>query len=445
MHATDKTNDVHNNLGNVSQVVHVAWPIVISMLSFTAMDVCDTLFVGWIGKTELAAVGLATVALFLLNSFFLGTMRGVNILGAQATGAGRPARAIQIGFMGALLAVPFGLVVVGASLFDEQIFALLGGSPQVQSIARDYFGVRALGTAFWYVTLALAGYFQSTGDTRTPMYVNLLANGLNIALDPLLIFGLGPIPALGVEGAAIATIIAQAAGMLAILPIFIVRTGIHHRVDLEAARSILRVGVPVGVHFATGVGAFVVFTSFLARMGEDELAAHMIALKIISVSFLPGRGVSDAACILVGQFVGANDLASARRAFRSALKLTLVVMGSCALVFWLFPEPLVLAFNRDPNTVAIACKLLVIAAIFQIFDATAMVSSGALNGTGDTQFTMWTSIVCGWFILVPLAYAFAFVLGWGATGAWLALVVEMAVVALITTARFVGNGWQRTP
>lgn len=427
--------------GDVRQVVQLAWPLVLSMLSFTAMDVADTLFVGWIGKTELAAVGLATVALFLLNAFFMGAMRGVNILSAQATGAGEHSRAIEVGVVGALLAVPFGLMVVGVSLFDEQIFSMMGGTEQIVEIARQYFGLRALGATFWFVTLALSGYFQGTGDTRTPMYINLLVNILNVILDPIFIFGLGPIAAMGVDGAAYATIIAQAIGMLAILPIFIRRCGLRQKIRLQTFLNMLRVGLPVGVNYAVNISAFVVFTSLLARLGEDELAAHMIALKIVSISFLPGRGISEAVCLLVGQYVGASDISSARRAFRSGLRLTLGLMSTCAAVFWLIPEPLVRAFNSDPTTVSIAVNLLLVAAVFQIMDATTLISSGALNGAGDTQFTMWASIVCGWIILIPTAYWLAFGLQLGAVGAWLALAIEMSFVASITTYRFRGKRW----
>ncbi len=419
----------------------MAWPLVLSMLSFTAMDVADTLFVGWIGKTELAAVGLATVALFLLNAFFMGTMRGVNILSAQATGSGEHSRAIEVAVVGAILAIPFGLMVIGVSLFDETIFSWMGGTEEIVAIARQYFSLRALGAMFWFVTLALSGYFQGTGDTRTPMYINLVVNILNVIMDPIFIFGLGPIAAMGVDGAAYATIIAQAIGMIAIIPTFIRRCGLRHNVRLQTFISMLRVGLPVGVNYAVNISAFVVFTSLLARLGEDELAAHMIALKIVSISFLPGRGISEAVCLLVGQYVGASDIPSARRAFRSGLKLTLGLMGTCALVFWLVPEPLVRAFNSDPTTVSIAVNLLLVAAIFQIMDATTLISSGALNGAGDTQFTMWASIVCGWVILIPTAYWLAFGLEWGAVGAWIALAIEMSFVALLTTSRFRGQRW----
>lgn len=427
--------------GDVRQVMQLGWPLVMSMLSFTAMDVADTLFVGWLGTTELAAVGLATTVLFLINAFFMGALRGVSILSSQATGAGAPTRAIEIGVAGAILAIPFGISVIGISMFDGLIFSLMGGSEHVVAVARDYFGIRALGASFWFVTLALNGYFQGTGDTRTPMYINLIANGLNIVLDPILIFGFGPVPAMGVKGAALVTIIVQVTGMLIAIPIFISRCGLHHRIHSKTFLNILRVGIPVGIRLAVTISAFVVFTSFLARLGEEQLAAHMIALRIVSLSFLPGHGISEAVCILVAQYIGANDIASARRAFRSGLRIALSIMGTCAMIFWLIPGPLVRAFNTDPFTISIATRLLLVAGFFQMMDAVALISSNALNGAGDTRFTMWVSILCGWAVLIPTAYYFAFIQGWGAIGAWLALTAEMSFAAVLTTIRFQSKRW----
>ena len=135
--------------GGLREVVYVAWPIVVSMLSYTAMGVFDTMFVGMLGATELAAVGIATTAIFLINSLFMGTLEGVKVVSAQTTGAGHSETAVTAGWIGVALAVPFGLCVVGLSYLDGPIFTALGGPDPVQSMGRDYFGVRALGAAFW--------------------------------------------------------------------------------------------------------------------------------------------------------------------------------------------------------------------------------------------------------------------------------------------------------
>lgn len=428
--------------GSPREVAYVAWPIVVSMLSYTAMGVCDTLFVGWLGKTELAAVGIATTAFFLVNALFLGTLRGVKVVSAQLSGADRPAAAVAAGWAGAALAVPFGGIVVVLGLFDSAIFAILGGTPSVQALAGDYFSMRTVGAGFWYVAMGLSGYFQGTGDTKTPMKVALVANGANVVLDPLLVFGVGPIPALGVEGAALATVVNQGVGMIVAIGYFLRRIDFELQWQGEVVRDVLRLGAPMGVQQALSTAGFTAFTALIARMGEAELAAHQVVIKIISVSFLPGHGISQATSILTGQYVGADDLAAARRSFRSAMGIGVALMGAFGLLFFAVPEPLVRIFNTDAEVVSVGTDLLWVAAMFQVVDAVAMVASGALNGTGDTAFTMWVNISCSWLVLVPAAFLFGPVLGWGAVGAWVGLTCEILAVAVVLLVRFLGRGWE---
>jgi MATE family multidrug resistance protein len=438
-----EANNTEYAEGSTREVAHVAWPIVISMLSYTAMGVADTLFVGWVGKTELAAVGIATMAIFLFNSFFMGTLHGVKVISAQATGSGDSAQAVRSGWLGAALALPFGGLVLVATLFAGPLFSALGGPAEVQALGREYFGIRALGAGLWYVTIAMSDYYQGIGDTRTPMRVNLLANAINIAVDPLLIFGIGPIPAMGVGGAALATVIAQGLGMAYIFVLFVRKVGVPRGLRWSEVGELLRLGLPMGVHAALGTGAFTVFTAMIARMGEAELAAHQIAIKIISISFLPGYGLSETATILVGQYVGAGKVPTARRALRSAMGLAVGLMGVCGVVFFLFPEPLITLFNTDEDVVRVGTNLLFVAAFFQVFDAVAMVANGALNGTGDTRFTMFAGVICSWFVLVPAAYVFAYVLGWGAAGAWMGITLEILVLAVVLLVRFYGTAWEK--
>lgn len=435
--------DEGSRRGSVSEVAYVAWPIVVSMLSYTAMGVVDTLVVGWLGVAELAAVGLATTAVFFVNAFFLGTLHGVKVVAAQATGAGDDRRAQLAGWQGALIAAPMGLVVLVLAGWDDQLFRLMGGPPHVQELAREYFRVRLLASPVWYVTIAMADYFQGTGDTRTPMKVNLLVNGLNVVGDFVLVFGLGPIPALGVAGAAWSTVVACGVGMVLMTWLFVRRVEVRPVVDVALIREVLRVGLPIGVRYVLDIGGFTVFTAVVARVGEAELAANQVAMKVISLSFLPGYGLSEAATVLTGQYVGARDVASARRAYRSAMLLAVGLMGGFGVVFWLWPDALLRIFNDDPEVLAVGAQLLFLGAIFQVFDAVAMTASGALNGAGDTRFTMWVSVAGSWLVLVPLAYLFGVVFEWGAYGAWLGLTIEIALISVVLVLRWRSEAWSQ--
>ncbi len=438
MESLEKRN---RHRGSLGEVAHIAWPIIVSMLAYTAMGVVDTLVVGWLGVTELAAVGLATTAVFFINGFFLGTLHGVKVVAAQATGAGNAGRASRAGWQGALIAAPMGLVVIALAGWDEHLFRLMGGPPEVQALARDYFRVRVLASPVWYLTLAMSDYFQGTGDTRTPMKVNLLVNGLNIVGDVVLVFGFGEWEGLGVTGAAWSTVFACAVGWVVMTPMFVRAVGVRPSLDYEVAREVVRVGVPIGVRYVLDIGGFTVFTAIVARVGAAELAANQIAMKVISISFLPGHGLGEAATVLVGQYVGANDREAARAAFRSALKLAVGLMGAFGVVFWVWPTQLLGFFSEDPEVLKIGAGLLFLGALFQVFDAVVMTAAGALNGAGDTRFTMLASIAGSWFVLVPLAYLFGVALGWGAYGAWLALTIEIAILSVVMTLRWRSGTW----
>lgn len=429
--------------GNIREVVHISWPIIISMLSYTAMGVADTLVVGWLGVTELAAVGLATTAVFLINGLFIGTLHGGKVLVSQATGAGNHSRAALIGWQGVLIAVPFGMLVIALGAIDEWIFALMGGPADVQAAAREYFAVRLLSAPVWYVAIALSDYFQGTGDTRTPMKMNLVVNALNIGLDVLLVFGWGPIPALGIAGAAWASVVASGIGMLWITVAFIRSMDVKPRLDLVVLREMLVVGVPIGIKMVLHIGGFTVFTAVVARMGAVELAANQIAFKVISMSFLPGYGLAEAATVLAGQYLGAGNHDGVRRSFYNALALSVGLMAIFGVAFWLVPEWFVLLFTQDEAVVVVAAELLLLAAVFQVFDAVEMTASGALNGVGDTRFTMWVSIIGAWTVLVPLSVLFGLWLEWGAAGAWLALTVQIVLGSAVVTWRFRSETWAR--
>ena len=406
------------------------------MLSFTAMGVADTLVVGRLGTTQLAGVGLATTVFFLFNSFFIGAIHGVKVVVAQATGAGRPEAAVRAAWAGVLVAIPFSAFVILLSRLDGPIFALMGGSAGTQAIAAEYFAARVWAAPFWYVASALCDYYQGTGDTRTPMKMNLVVNGLNIGLDVILVYGLGPIPAFGVPGAAWATVVACAVGLFMIGRQF--RNGVSSFPNATRADvfEVARLGLPIGVRYVMGTAGFAAFTAILARMGEVELAAHQMVIRIVSVSFLPGYGLSEAACILVGQYVGAGRASAARAAFRSSLTISCITMGTCGLFFLIAPEVLLRPFRPEPELMELGCRLMRIAAIFQIFDAVAMTATGGLNGAGDTRFTMVSSVISGWIVLVPVAWLLGVRMGLGAEGAWLAMVAELLFLSVVLLMRY---------
>ena len=425
------------------QVIDLAWPITVSMLSFTAMGVADTLFVSRLGTEPLAAVGLAVSTTFLILAFGMGLMGGVKVAVAQRTGAGRHSVGKVLAWQGLWISLVVGFGLVLLAPLGPGMFGLMGGDGDVQRMANVYFVIRVVGAPVTFALLALKGWFDGTGDTKTPMKANLIANGLNILLDPLFIFGWGPIPALGVGGAAAATVIGFTAALVYVAWSARPHLGgdVRRRPDRQLLAEIWRLGSPMGVRQLLGVGAWVVLISVLARVGAIDLAAHVMVIRIVSVSFLPGYAISEAASVLVGQAVGAGNALAARQAWRHSMVLGTAIMAFFGVVFVVAPEPIVAVFGADPEVAELAITLMMIAAGFQVFDAVAMVSHGALNGAGDTRFTMVTSVLAAWFIQLPVTWTLAVPLGLGAPGAWGGLMVEIAALAVISLWRIRGTEW----
>jgi len=408
------------------------------MLSYTFMGVADTLMVTRLGTAEVGAVGLATTATFTLTCFGMGLLQAVKVVASQAHGAGRRERAHQVAYQGVLIAVVLGVAVLALRPLAPWILAALGANGDMRSMGVSYFLIRLWGTLPALVSIAAFGYFQGLGDTKTPMRISVSANVLNVVLDYLLIFGVAGFPMLGTDGAAIATAIAFTVQGFVAIGWLLYATRSHWRVGLSGTREMLSLGLPIGVRYLLDVLSWAVFTGFIARQGEVHLAAHVIAIRIISVSFLPGHGIGEAASILTGQAVGARDEDAAHRVARRAMHVGLAVMGFCALVFLLFGAPIIGLFRPSPEVLQVGVSLLLIGAAFQLFDAVAMIKTGALNGAGDTRYVMVASVLTSWLILVPLGYL-ALNVGWGAPGAWVMITLHIVVLAVLYLRRWQGR------
>ena len=424
------------------QVIHIAWPVMVSMLSYTCMSLVDTLYVGRLGTEALAAVGLAIPVFLLLVFFGQGVLGAIKVTVAQATGAEDHATARAMAWQGIWAAVVLSGVVLALLPVLPVAMGWMGASLAVTDLAVAYGAIRMLGTPGRYGYQALAGWFQGRGDTRTPMVAMVLANAINIVLDPILIFGWGSVPALGVPGAALATAIGECVGAAWL---FWRLRPLVHGASRRPVRALLarvwELGLPLGVSGVTDVLAFTVFAAILARVGEDHMAAHVIVVRIIMVSFLPGHALSEAAGVLVGQFVGANRPDLARQALNWSLVIGIAFMAMMGLVFWLTPGPLVGAFGVSAEVRVIALDLMLIAAFFQVFDAVAMIGYGALSGAGDTRFVMRVSVGVSWGVKVPLVWLFAGPWDMGAPGAWAAMTLEIIVFAALVYARTRGDSW----
>ncbi|MCA9516975.1 MAG: MATE family efflux transporter [Myxococcales bacterium] len=426
------------------EVLGLAWPIIVSMLSYTAMTAVNAIWVAKLGMTEVAAVGLAAVAVFILQGFGAGVLAGVKITVATATGAGDDDDARALGLQGVTVALALGLGAVALSPAGDLVMSALGASPATHEHGATYFTFRALGLPFAFVMYALTQYMQGRGDTRGPMIAMIATNVANALLDPAFIWGFGPIPAMGVKGCAIATSLSFGLGALW-LAVAVWRDlgGLPRVVDRSRVGRIVALGAPLGLRAALEITSFAVFAAILSSVGDDHVAAHVMVVRVLSVSFLPGHAVGEATAVMVGQAMGAGrrDALAAIRA--AANRVAMTAMGVCAVVFVLVPGALLGIFDPTPEVLAIAIPVMYVAAGFQIVDAVAMVAQGFLNGVGDTRYVMLSGVVVAWLVKLPLGYALANTLGMGAVGAWVGLTAEVVVIAWLVRRRIVLGRWER--
>jgi len=436
--------------GGMREVLALATPVVLTQLSATAMGVVDSAMVGRLGPTPLAAVGFASVWMWTIFSLLYGAASGIQTFVSQADGAGEARRCGPWAWHGFYAVAPAALLLVAVlAPLAGPLLALLGPSPELQSSAVAYITARLPGELAFAVIMVLASFFRGLGDTRTPLYATLFANAVNAVLDYGLIFGELGMPAWGVRGAGAATAAGSWFGAAALYAAFR-RRAVAERFDTrpippdrQAIARFLRTGAPIGGQWCVGMTSFACFTTVVARMGDASMAASQAFVMLLSLSFMQAVGISIAASTLVGRYIGAEDVPSARRSFRSSIQIGLLLSGGIAILFVAIPGPLLRIFTDDPAVVTLGRPLLALGALFQVFDFLSIVTEGALRGAGDTRWPFAVETALAWGFFVPLAYVLGIVLEGGLTGAWTGGLVYVCALALVLVRRFRSGAWMR--
>ena len=436
--------------GGVHQVARLAYPVILTQLSHTLMGVVDSAMVGQLGATHLAAVGLGGAWVWTLFYGFIGASTGVQTFVAQHHGADRMEECGGWAWQGIYALIP--PVALSALLFYlgvDSLLRLLAPSPGVQELAGSYMAICAFGAVGLSAGTIFAAFFLGIGDSRKPLYVSLLANGLNVFLDYGLIFGKFGLPVWGVAGAAVATMISQWIYAMLIFAFFYrssVRRVFGTRIatpSIQAMKRVWRLGLPVGGQFAIEMLSFALFLSLVARLGDAALAASQAFVALLSISFMQAEGLGIAASTLVGQYIGGKDPDSAERSFRSAQKLALMVSGTVALLFLGIPDMLLGIFTDDPEVLLLGAPLLVVGAFYQFFEAFGVVADGALRGAGDTLRPFLARLGLAWGLFLPLAWFLSVWLEGGLTAAWMAGAFYVTVLAGYLVHRFRSGAWRK--
>ena len=408
----------------------LTWPVILSMTMASAVGVIDIAMLGRLGTEALAAVGYAMQFFFLSQAVLMAVGVACVAMMSRALGAGEPVRARHA--LAASLAIALATAVVVSTLalfFPEAPIRLLGAAEPIVELGAPYFQLTVGSSLLFAVSFTYENAFRAAKDARTPMIISAAATLVKVALNWVLIFGNLGAPELGLVGAGLATVGAQAIAS----SLFVVasRVSSHHESlrlrsgDLRAARGVyretIRLAVP-GLLERFGMNlALMSYFWVLGGYGPEAVAAYTIGVRVLSFSWIPGIGFSVAASTLVGQSLGASEPRQAARAGWRAARFALVVSIVLGVGFALVRHPLAHLFTDDPAVLEVLTPFMVVMALSQPFLGLHFTLGGALRGAGDTVTPLWAALVGNWGLRVPMAFLVAFVLEWSVLWVWFAL------------------------
>ena len=430
-------------------VLRLSTPMLIGASLQNAQSLIDLFWVGRLGPDAVAAVSMAGTLLMLLNPMIMGLSTGTVALVSRAMGAGDYPMASRVAGQSLSLSVMIGTLSALAGWFLAiPLLHLLGATAEVVQAGAIYFRICMLGS--FTVCLLFIGNaaLQGAGDAHTPMWVMGLTNVLNLILDPLLIFGPGPLPRLGIAGAAWATVLAQACGAVVVMRFLMAgRSGLHThgrtwRPDLHLTRRILKIGIPGSGQMLSRSLMSLVFMGIVASSGMAAVAAYGIGMRFHFILLMPAFALGGAAATLMGQNLGAHQPDRAGRAVCLAAWLDIGFMVVAGLGLMVFATPLVRLFNQDAEVVTIGTRYLLVVSPFYVFAGFGIVLARGLNGAGDTVGPMVITILTLWGLQVPLAIYLARVLHPPTDGIWWAMAAAFVVQGLLTIAWFRTGRWR---
>jgi putative MATE family efflux protein len=433
-------------------VIQLSIPAVAENLLMTMVFIVNTLLIGRLkDPSALAAVSLGGLFLNVADGLFAAVSIAITALVAHAWGAEDYERARRIAAQSILLAILFAAVTTAIIWpLASSMLELMGASERAIALGSMYMRTILFTSLLGFPMIVLNGIMRGAGDTQTPMTITLIMNVWNVLAAAALVFGAGPLPALGLAGAAVATASARLLG--GILALALVMSGkrflqvglrdILHW-DGKLIGRMVRLSLPTAGENVIRRLGFILFMRIVSSLGEVALAAHQIAVNVESVSFMPGHGLSVASTTLVGQSLGANEPDLAEETIRTTMRFSLAVMGALGVVFALFGPSLAAVFGSTPEVLSMAGSAVRIGALEQLPIAVLMVISGSLRGAGDMRTPVYATLAGTLLFRVPIVYLFAIVFGWGLNGVWLGTAAEWTARAALIYFLFRRGAWKK--
>lgn len=424
----------------------LAAPIMAGQVGQMLMGWADTMMLGRVGVTQLAACAFSNSLTSVPLVCGIGLLSSVTVRASQAFGAGRASdagEALRAGYVVALLA---GLLVGALAHASIPLLDIFGQPDAVTKSAGPYLLLTAWSILPLYLTISARHFSEALSRPWAPFWIMIGGVLLNVLLNWLLIFGKGGFPALGLAGAGLATLLARIASALGLMAwvhrrrIYAPFLAAKNAHPVAAAGDLLRIGTPVALQFLGEVGAFAFGAVMIGWIGAKPLASHQIAITCAATTFMLPLGLSIAVSVRIGQASGAGETGRLRRIAFGALALASAGMACFAAIFFVGGGLIASWFVDDPAVIEIARRLLIVAAMFQIFDGCQVVSAGGLRGLADVRVPMATTFAGYWLLALPVAYVLAFKVDLGAVGVWLGLALGLAMAAVFLVLRL----WRKT-
>jgi multidrug resistance protein, MATE family len=429
------------------RILRLAVPVVMSQIGQVTVSLVDNMMVGHVGTSELAASAFAN-NVFLVGMFFgMGITYGLTPLVGKAFGNNQPVQVMQWLKNGIFTHLAAAFLLSGIMFGIYFLLPFLGQTSDVLELALPYYLLLCASYIPFMLFFSVKQFFEGIGNTKMAMQITLASNAVNIIVNYLLIFGKFGFPEMGLMGAGIGTLVSRIIMPLMFFIIIMKKPALKiyftkaHAQPFSKKRivSLLKIGVPIGFQIIVEMLTFSVGAVMMGWLGEIPLAAHQVAIGLASASYMVSLGISQATTIRVSHQLGQNDLKSLKMAVYASTHLVLLFMMAMGLIFVLAKDYLPLVFTTDPQVVAVASGLLVVAAIFQVFDGLQVIMLSTLRGMTDVKIPMFIAFAAYMIIGLPSSYVLTFKLNVGPIGIWYGFLVGLGIAGVLFFFRFKHN------
>lgn len=454
-----KGSETEFTTGSINRAIFLlSIPMIGEMIMESLFAVADVFFVSKISVNAVATVGLTESILMIIYSVAVGLSMATTAIIARRVGEKKYTRAADAGFQSIFLAIIVGTILgVVGFIFAEDILRLMGGEPDLIQEGVGFTKIMFAGNLSIFLLFLNNAIFRGAGDASIAMRSLWIANGLNLVLDPLLIFGLGPIPALGIEGAAIATTIGRSIGVVYQVYGLLNNRGIikigwsNVVIRLKTIIELIKVSMGGMGQFLIETASWIFLVKVMSLFGSEALAGYTIAFRVIVFTILPSWGMSNAAATLVGQNLGAGHPDRAEKSVWNTAFYNMIFLGLVSIIFYLGADPIISLFGQEPGVNGfgdgmivknIGVSALKIICVGYVFFAYGMVISQAFNGAGDTKTPLIVNFFVFWVIQIPLAYWLSVTLDWQADGVFFTIAFCHSLQAVISIFLFRRGKWK---